>query len=529
MEAAREKETAQPGRRRDLGLILALLALAGGLRAWQVSQITIPSPDSIAFIQQAWQLEHHPWRQVLRGADRHPGYPVAVLAASRLVRPLADGPESAVMQRGAQLASALSSVLLVIPMFFLGRELFGRRVAFGACALFQCLPSSSLAFADGLSEATYLLFAAAALWMAAWGLRGRSAWPLALCGAFAGLAYLTRPEGALLAGTEGLVLLGCQAVPAWRRSWGGVLAAGLSLTLAFAAVGGPYVAVVGQLTVKPTARRIVDGPVSEADAPSVSGGSRPLFATIASAEGGSKLAPALWGGWEVGRELAQGFFYFSFVPLVLGLWWCRDRLAQGPGAWVLLLVCLALLVLLWRVATVFGYASDRHLLLVTLCGTYWVVAGVGELTRRLSAWGRGPLRFRSEPRLAAAGLLGLLIVVGLPKSLTFAHPERAAFRTAGAWLAEHAAPADVITDPYRWAWYYSGRAFQEKRGAAPCSDGDRTRYVVLPRTAQESARRPQVAQALKLAAQGEEVYRAVESGRKGQSMEVVVYALPMAR
>src|SRR5262245_50244379 len=170
-------------RRHDLGWVLVVVFLAAGLRVWQVSHLEITATDSVAFIQYAWQLDHHPWPEVLRQANRHPGYPVAILAASRFVRPFSGGPESAVMQRSAQLASAFASVLLVLPMLFLGRELFDRQTAFGACVLFQCFPSSSQVFADGLCEALYLLFAASALWLAVRGLRTRAVWPFALCGA----------------------------------------------------------------------------------------------------------------------------------------------------------------------------------------------------------------------------------------------------------------------------------------------------------------------------------------------------------
>ena len=39
------------------------------------------------------------------------------------------------------------------------------------------------------------------------------------------------------------------------------------------------------------------------------------------------------------------------------------------------------------------------------------------------------------------------------------HGERAGFREAGYWLAEHAQSADFIDDPYSWASYYAGRSF----------------------------------------------------------------------
>ena len=54
-------------------------------------------------------------------------------------------------------------MLLVLPVFCLGRELFDRRVGFGTALLLQCVPVSGRILADGLSEALFLLFASSAL------------------------------------------------------------------------------------------------------------------------------------------------------------------------------------------------------------------------------------------------------------------------------------------------------------------------------------------------------------------------------
>src|SRR5262245_56412760 len=113
--------------------ILVLLALA--LRVWQVWHTEVTSRDSIGYIRIAWQLEHEDWRQVLPNAPQHPLYPLAVLAASVPVRHYHGGDLAAAMQLSAQLASCVASVLLVVPMFYLGRELFDRRTGFWAAVL----------------------------------------------------------------------------------------------------------------------------------------------------------------------------------------------------------------------------------------------------------------------------------------------------------------------------------------------------------------------------------------------------------
>ena len=210
-----------------------------GLRAWQISQTTVASRDSIAFIHYAWLLDHRPWPEVLRAAPRHPGYPIAVWAMSKVLRGFSSSPEPQLMQTSAQWTSALVSILLVVPLYGLGRSWFARTAGVGAVVLFQWLPTGSLVLADGLSDGLFLLGAAAALWAVTIGLRKGSALLLGLGGLGSGLAYLVRPEGALILGAAGVVLLVQQFVPARRLPVVRWLTCGGCLALAGLVVATP--------------------------------------------------------------------------------------------------------------------------------------------------------------------------------------------------------------------------------------------------------------------------------------------------
>src|SRR5439155_22758919 len=122
----------------------------------------------------------------------HPGYPLAVLAASLPVRQLSTQPDAVRMQFSAQLVSALAGLLLIFPMFYLGKRLFDARVGFWAALLFQCLPVTGHILADGISEALFLLLTAVSLCLAARALDGSGLGRFALCGAFWGLPSLPR-------------------------------------------------------------------------------------------------------------------------------------------------------------------------------------------------------------------------------------------------------------------------------------------------------------------------------------------------
>jgi hypothetical protein len=462
--------------RRDWPLLMVLLALALAMRVWQVKTTEVAARDSIGYARIAWQLEHHDWRKIIPAAPHHPGYPVAVLVASFVVRRVHPGPLPDVMQYSAQVASSFASILLVLPMFFLGRELFDRRVAFWATLLFQCLPASGRVLADGLSESLFFLFAALALWQAVVAFRRRSPWWFAGVGLFGALAYLTRPEGALIVAATGIVLAAVQVRPATRQSWGNFAASMTALTVAALLLAGPYMILIGNITTTHTGQEISkeavtnrsnqpDSPMAAVQDPPGSVAQHPVVFAVwwDNRTGDTSHAVdqrRLWALTTLLGELCKLFFYVLWLPLLLGVWVYRDRFRRLAGAWVLAIVSLALLPLLYRVAMKMGYLSDRHALLILCCTVYWIVAGMLWIAERSMGLFRD--RRWARPQVSAAILMVLVCAGGLVRTLEPMHSDRAGFREAGYWLAEHAEPGDFIDDPYTWASYYAGRTFVEE-------------------------------------------------------------------
>ena len=341
----------QPPLRRwhEFTLLALLLLLAAGGRAWLICHTEVAARDSVGFVRYALELERDPWKEVLRRNLQHPGYPAVLLAVSWPVRQLWGGTNALSMPLKHQLASALAGVLLVLPMYYLGRDLFGRRAAFWGTALFQCLPVNARVLSDGLSEATFLLLASTALLLAVRGMRGGRAAPFAGCGVFSGLAYLTRPEGALIVPATGLVLVAMQFISTWRRSWVRALTCLAALLLTAAAVAGPYVLVNGRLTNKPTPRRLWEPGADEAPV-GWHGVHGPLTASVLAIYAPGTLKDRhLWGLYAIATEVTKDFHYLAVLPLLIGLWSFREQLKTRCGAWVLLVLCLLHFLILWRV------------------------------------------------------------------------------------------------------------------------------------------------------------------------------------
>src|SRR5262249_4794644 len=140
---------------------------------------------------------------------------------------------------------------------------------------------------------------------------------------------------------------------------------------------GPYVKSTGRLTVKPSALRVL-----EYRSAAAAGGGPALFA-VWKVYDRSPAERVWWGVGGLAFAGARGSRSVGGLASRRGLGLYRRRAARTPGAWVMLLACLGVAYGLWRVVVVVGYLSDRHTLLILLCGSFWAVAGLLWLAERL--------------------------------------------------------------------------------------------------------------------------------------------------
>src|SRR5439155_5914587 len=136
------------------------------------------------------------------------------------------------------------------------------------------------------------------------------------------------------------------------------------------------------------------------------------------------LGRLAWSLYALGSEVSKGFFYVAWIPALLGLFTYHARGPTGAGRLVLTILCLLQCLALLRVAFVAGYVSDRHVLIIVLCGLYWAVAAVFyliESSLTLRAGVRTPTRSVSEvrtkkitfSRLSSSAALLFLALIGL--------------------------------------------------------------------------------------------------------------------
>jgi 4-amino-4-deoxy-L-arabinose transferase-like glycosyltransferase len=429
------------------------------------------------------------------------------------------------MEKTAQVVSCTLGLLLVVPMYFLGRELFSSRVAFWAALFFQCLPSSGRVLSDGLSEATFFFFFALAAWQGVRGVRTMRLPPFALCGIFGALAYLTRPEGAIIVLATGLALVIAAVTRAIQQPWRKMALCAATLIVSAVVAGCPLYLVTGKISPKPAFDHV--GGVAQTDAPRTEvAQSAPLLAVIG-------VDRNLVQGFKTCiSESVKAFNYAGWLPVLLGLWWHRSLIKKEPKHWVLLLIMPGFALVMWRVATLEGYLSDRHALVLVFCGVYWMVAGLEALPGKLAAlaqrWQRTRLAVWCGAGSAPVVLIAALVIVCLPRTLQRLHYNRSGFRDAGLWLAEHTTYVDPIFDPYCWSHYYAGRVFIEDQDTSDTVPDEHQPaiYVVLEEAGNPHPHLPEVVAARDMIKQqpNDEVYR--WKGKRGrEDAEIAVYRL----
>jgi 4-amino-4-deoxy-L-arabinose transferase-like glycosyltransferase len=113
------------------------------------------------------------------------------------------------MELASDICYLVFGVLLVIPIYFLAKEMFGRKVGYVSAMLLAIYPAISTAplFWGTFTEPPYYFFVYTGLLMTLLALRQCRRWAYLLAGVCFGLAYLTRPEAVAYVGICGVVLV----------------------------------------------------------------------------------------------------------------------------------------------------------------------------------------------------------------------------------------------------------------------------------------------------------------------------------
>lgn len=468
-----------------LGLVL-LLAI--GIRAWTVPNTTVPSRDVVKFVRDALHLEDPPaFREgrldVIRKAEHPPGYPLAILAMSKLVRKDAANPTVEEMALSAQLVSAIAGVLLIVPLYFLARRIFDRNTAAAAAALFTVLPVCVEVTSDGISDGLFLLTAVSALWFAARALecvRPRAAIGFGLgSGLCCGIGYLIRPDSLIMIAGIGLA---CAVVALGqlrrRLTWRPTLLVGLGLIVGASAIIAGYAIVIKKLSNKVAANELFESMNGGESRPTYfergsSRSTRILFAAWWNPQSDADKSRELWALKSLADEYMKAAHYavpgFALLGLLL-----LGRRWSDPRVVLLGIVALIYLIALWILAWKIGYVSQRHTLFPVLITCIFAGFAFGELGKIAVRW----WKFGSPWQWGAIWAV-IFVAAALPRDFRSLHEDRAGHKAAGQWLLEHGDPDIEFIDPLGWAEWYAERSVRRNPDWAPKPYDGRDKYTIF--------------------------------------------------
>lgn len=430
------------------GIRVGLLMVAAAvLFVWVDYHSEVTFADGLRYIGQAQRIEQGAWSDGLLKSVDHPLHPMAIAAAHRLLG--GEGPAS--WQQAAQVVSIIGCVLLVIPLYLVGLEVYGTTTAWVGCLLFLGKPLMGYVSVNVLSETTFLLFWTWGLWAGIRFLReGRFVWLPVTIG-FGALAYLARPEGMLLplALIVTLLLLPLHWTTRiyWPRWWAAVAFLVLGPILLVA----PYMAMKGGVATKPSVARLL-GLAPKADADALER-DKPL------PEGQSTFETYRQASQRSLKILRASVSTFLLPLVVVGLvtvrpWSSRARIWLFTG-----LILTASAAGLIRLYATTGYSTLRYGLvpgmLLTLAaanGLAWMMQSIVIPGRWL---GRGEERFHLGPAIWAV-ILACLIAIPHVQAMTPFANSFSAYRNAGEWIAQTKShDHGKVLDLTDWSLYFS--------------------------------------------------------------------------
>ena len=118
--------------------------------------------------------------------NQQPLYPLIIAFVSRWVSDF---------ELAGRLVSTLFGILMILPVYFLGKRIFDEKVAFYASLFLVVHPYVRRFSADVLKESTYLFFFTTAIWFAWRTIQKEKGYPFLLVPLFSVFAYLIRPDG----------------------------------------------------------------------------------------------------------------------------------------------------------------------------------------------------------------------------------------------------------------------------------------------------------------------------------------------
>lgn len=375
--------------------------------------------------------------------------------------------------------STLFGILMIFPVYFLGKRIFDDRIAFLSTLLLVIHPYIRRFSADVLKESTYLFFLATTLWFAWRTIQNEKKYTFLFIPLFSVLAYLVRPDGleVLLIIFFYILFVKEFSIPGRKRT------AILLLLLSSVILLLPYLFNVKEIR----------GEWSLSKAKSIG-------AMLGLERMGDEIPftyKIFYSFWKLNLEIFYIFppvyIFLLIIGLLKGIF---SRLKTGEG--LLLSFCaLHYVVLFFMVMNTTQWGADktvlvnhlsaRHVLPLFLISIYWIGEGFlaiyhwvyKKVESNLLLLGSGP---EKKSIIIMVSLLILILAIVLPKTLKPQRYERLPEKWAGLWIKDQSAKEATLLTTLPRVAYYAGLKYDKNdtldKVKTPMVEGE-TLYLAL--------------------------------------------------
>ena len=354
-----------------------------------------------------------------------------------------------------KLISSFFGIMVIFPVYFLGKQIFDRKIAFLSASFLAIHPYIRRFSGDVLKESTYLFLLATAIWFTLRTLQREKIYPYLFVPLFSALAYLVRPDGIEVLLVVFFYILFIKRFDPPEKRWVVILLLLLSSVILFL----PYLLHLKGLT----------GEWTLSKAKSIGG--------LLGREGmGSELSytsKIIYSLEKLNLQILAIYHPLYLFFLAMGLFKRISSHLKNEEKFLISFFVLHYLVLFLMMLNLTDWKtgervqeylliSGRHVLPLLLISIYWVGEGFLAVYQWIydrveSSW--LPIRLGSERKsqLLLVTLSIVILAIVLPKTLKPQRYERLPEKWAGIWIKNQSGRGTTIfTGSPRVAFYADG-------------------------------------------------------------------------
>ena len=421
---------------------LFLITLFIGL--FLIATTVVISKDSTIFIEYAQKIEASP-KQTMIQEYQHPGYPVLILAASKIMSTFYKANELFLFIYSAQGAALLFRILTIIVLYFLGKKFVGPRLSLWGVLILVVLPKPAEYGSDALSDWPNIFFIAMGMLLLFYGAKHGKWWLFTLAGLAAGMAYLIRPEGAqiIIYGASWLILQLFWKKRTLKKSQAAIGLA--SMIFIFLIIVTPYMKLKGAILPKKSLDIFSSIQIPQGEDNSQIEHINNYNAELIP----SDIADAFL---KIFENIGDTLMWFFFVPYLIGLYlfFKKKKFLEPEQFFIIFLIIINVPLMIWLHCS-HGYMSGRHTLTLVVFTIFFIPTGLQALATLLNIkFSRG---YQHTHRWFAI-LITIGIAICIPKLFTPLHDDKLVYREAAQWLEENTDSSAIVGVPdYRISFY----------------------------------------------------------------------------